>query len=189
MAKSINFKTASKYLLNAVSKAPDKKKNKVLDDKFKIYKKRMIENAEGFFKTKNQVKAFEKYTLNTIEKKIKDHLKKGVYNQKELQRQINGVVTRGRDFQKRVLKNEKLSEMIKDSDEDDRYTYIITHAVKTGIHSDECANDLANEPSDGYTAAEADEIIGRKPNHVNCDCTVRKLPKKHTSKRFESGNF
>lgn len=188
MKKVLNFKTSSKFLLNAITKAPEKKKKKVFKDKFAIYKKRMIKNAESFFKTDKQAKDFEKYTLNTIEEKIASHLKKGKYDQKELQRQISGVVTRSRNYQKQVLIVDVNEKIIKDSDKGSRWFYIITHPIKT-IHSDECAQDLANQPTNGYTKAKAEEIMTRKPNHLNCTCRMEKAPEKQTSRRFEQGNI
>ena len=187
MAKSINFKTANKFLLNAISKAPDKKKDKVFKEKFKIYKKRMQVNADNFFKTKNQARDFMN-TVDTIEKKLKRWIEDGKFDQKELQRQMNGLITRSRKYQKQVKVVDKNREFVEKSDDDSRWDYIITHPIKT-VHSDECAADLANQPAGGYTKEEADEILSRKPNHTNCECRMRERARKNTSKRTQQDNF
>lgn len=190
MRKSLNFKTNSKFLLNAISKAPDKKKVKVFKAKFAIYRKRMQKNAENFFSTAGQSEKFN-FTIDTIERKIADHMKRGVYDQKELQRQINGIVSRSRGFQKQSKRLDVDKEKMKDDPDNARYAYIITHAVKTGKHSDECRDDLANQPKGGYTKEEMIEIIDRKPNHNNCTCHGRRIKNapKQTERRFEQGNF
>jgi hypothetical protein len=188
MAKNINFKTANKFLLNAISKAPEKKQGKVFKDKFAIYEKRMQANANAFFKTKSQADDFM-YTVKTIKKRLSKKLANGSFDQKEFQRQMNGLITRSRNYQKQVKVVDKNIDFVKNSDDGSRFLYIITHAVKTGIHSDECAADLANQPTDGYTKEESEEILSRKPNHNNCTCHMKEAPKKQTSRRFEQGNI
>lgn len=173
-------------MLNAISKAPEKKQAKVFKTKFAIYRKRMETNASNFFKTEAQAKDFMN-TIDTIEKKIKSHIKKGKYDQKELQRQMNGLIKRSRDYQKQIKIIDKEKKSIKEAPDNARYAYVITHAVKTGIHSDECARDLANQPSNGYTKTEIDEILSRKPNHSNCTCHSRRM--KNAKILIQQDNF
>lgn len=151
----------------------------------------MQTNADNFFRTENQAKNFM-YSIDTIEAKIDKWLSQGKFDQKELQRQVSGLISRSRNFQKQVDVIDKDREVLKEAPDNARWKYIITHAVKTGIHSDECANDLANQPTNGYTNNEMDEILSRKPVHVNCTChgqRMKNAPIAQTSKRFEQGNF
>lgn len=186
MAKSINFKTANKFLLNSINRASDKNKEEVFKKKFKIYRSRMQTNADNFFKTKNQADDFM-YTVDTIEKKIKKWLKDDRFDQKELQRQMNGLIKSSREYQKQVAVIDKEREMIKQAPDNSRWAYVITHAVKTGNHSDECARDLANQPTEGYTKQEMDAILETKPNHKYCTCHGRRM--RNVKILVQSDNF
>lgn len=183
-SKSLNYKTANKYLLNAISKSPDAKKLKVFKDKFALYKDRMEKNAESYFKNKSYADNF-KYTIDTIEKRIKAHLEKGVYDQKVLQKQLNNLVTNSRHYQEQVRRNDKIVQDIILEDDGVMFEYIITHPIKTE-HSEECAADLANSP---FTKEQAIEVMNRKPNHVHCTCHVRPLPKVKQKRLLQSDNF
>ena len=184
MAKAINFRTSSKFLLNAINKAPDKKKEKVFKEKFKIYKSRMQTNADNFFRTENQAKNFM-ITIDTIETKIGKWMSQGKFDQKELQRQVSGLINRSRNFQKQVKEVEKNEDAIKESADNSMFRYVITHPIKTE-HSDECADRLSRSP---FTKEEAEAEIINLPQHVNCTCYFQKMRATQTSKRFAQDNF
>lgn len=184
MAKNINFKTANKFLLNAISKAPEKKQGKVFKDKFAIYEKRMQANANAFFKTKSQADDFM-YTVKTIKKRLSKKLANGSFDQKEFQRQMNNLITNSRNYQKQVLVVEKNEKFIKDSDDDSMWEYNITHPITTE-HSDECADRLSRSP---YTKEEAEAEIPNLPQHLRCECYFKEIARKQTSRRFEQGNI
>jgi len=184
MSKSLNFKTSNKFLLNAIAKAPDKKKREVFKKKFEIYEKRMQTNANNFFKTKSQANDFM-HTVKTIKKRLSKKLANGTFNQKDFQRQMNGLITRSRNYQKQVKVVEKNEKFIKESDDGTMFDYIITHPIKT-VHSDECADRLSRSP---FTKEEAEEEMPNLPQHNNCECYFRERRKKQTARRFEQGNF
>lgn len=185
-SKAINFKTANKYLLNAISRTKDpKKQSKILKEKMQIYRDRMIKNADSFFKKDKHLARDFRYTLDTIEKRITKKIKNGTFDQKELQAQLNRLVTNSRNYQKQVKFIAENTKQIEESDDDSIWDYIITHPIKT-VHSDECAADLAGSP---YTKEQALEIMSRKPNHINCTCRLEERKKVTVKQLIQQGNF
>ena len=184
MAKSINFKTANKFLLNAIDKAPYKKKREVFKKKFEIYEKRMQTNASNFFNTKSQADDFM-YTVKTIKKRLSKKLANGTFDQKDFQRQMNGLITRSRNYQKQVKKVDANKAQIENSEDNSLWEYVITHPIKT-YHSDECLARLNRSP---YTKKEADAETANLPQHNNCRCFFRKISERKAKILIEQDNF
>lgn len=180
---AINFKTANKYLLNAVDKAPDKKKPKILKEKMKIYRSRMLTNADSFFKKDKRLAKGFAYTLDTIEKRIAKKIAQGNFDRDELQKQLNRLVTNSRNYQKQVRKNQFTENKIGRASDNSMWKYIITHPIKTE-HSDECLDRQSRSP---YTKDDALSEMDNLPQHINCTCTFEEI--KQSKVLISQGNF
>lgn len=158
-------------LLNRISKVKkDDTKLKVVTKEFDNYKKRMKSNASTYFKNKESLDGFM-YTLDTIEKRITSHIKRGVYDDRELKRQIKNLIVNSRKYQKQARKIDRSIKSIEKYPKSTKFRYIITKNIKT-VHSKECLRRLAQYEAtkNGVSQEVAIKESKNLPQHIHCQC-------------------
>lgn len=160
----MTYRTINKDLIDKLLKAKESDRMKVLNKQWMSYKNKLIKNNKAFNNNAADPN-FEKYTLNTIYGKFENYIKNNK-DLNELKRVLHNTISNAREFNKQRKKIEKEQKQM-ESSTNNTYIYVLTHPTKTGIHSQECLNRLANNP---YTKQQALDAMNDLPEHRSCTC-------------------
>lgn len=138
---------------------------KLAEKNFKILSTRLINNNEKFMRRKHPEFL---YTIKTIEKNLKAYIMKEKGTD-TIKKRLKYIVKAARIYNKSLVNSKSRVNLIKRSDDDSKFRYILSPAAET--HCSVCAP----RHNKIYKKDEALKIQSRLPEHYGCRCRLEKI--------------